>query len=58
MKKTLTFFLLIAFISLLINAQSTASNQVSNFKIEAPQLNTNKTIWVYLPKSYESSEKK
>ncbi len=48
---------LIAFISLLINAQSTASNQVSNFKIEAPQLNTNKTIWVYLPKSYESSEK-
>jgi alpha-glucosidase len=39
-----------------INAQSTASKQVSTFIIEAPQLETQKKIWVYLPKDYETSE--
>ena len=38
--------------------QSTASKQVSTFTIEAPQLKTTKKIWVYLPKSYDSSTKK
>ena len=38
--------------------QSTASKQVSNFSIEAPQLKTTKNIWVYLPKNYENSTKK
>jgi predicted alpha/beta superfamily hydrolase len=38
--------------------QSTASIQVSTFKIEAPQLHTSKKIWVYLPKAYASSNKK
>ena len=38
--------------------QSTASKQVSTFKIEAPQLQTNKKIWVYLPKNYSASKKK
>lgn len=38
--------------------QSTASKQVSTFNIEAPQLQTNKKIWVYLPKNYSASKKK
>ena len=38
--------------------QSTASKQVSTFSIEAPQLKTTKQIWVYLPKSYDTSKKK
>lgn len=37
--------------------QSTASPQLSKFQIEAPQLDTIKTIWLYLPKDY-SEEKK
>ena len=37
---------------------STASQQVSSFTIEAPQLNTTKKIWVYLPKDYTTSTKK
>ena len=39
------------------HAQSTASKQVSTFTIEAPQLNTQKKIWVYLPKDYQNSKK-
>lgn len=38
-------------------AQSTASQQVNIFEIEAPQFKIQKKIWVYLPKSYEKSEK-
>ncbi|MCM8568249.1 alpha/beta hydrolase-fold protein [Gramella jeungdoensis] len=37
-------------------AQSTASPQVKTFEIEAPQLDTIKKIWIYLPKSYENSD--
>lgn len=39
-----------------ISAQSTASQQVDTFTMEAPQLHTQKKIWVYLPKDYEKSE--
>lgn len=39
-------------------AQHTASKNVSTFTINAPQLDTIKKIWVYLPKSYNTSEKK
>jgi predicted alpha/beta superfamily hydrolase len=38
--------------------QNTASKQVSTFTIEAPQLNTTKKIWIYLPKNYDSTQKK
>ena len=38
-------------------AQSTASAQVSTFNIEAPQLQVQKKIWVYLPKDYSNSNK-
>ncbi|WMI67855.1 alpha/beta hydrolase [Mangrovimonas sp. YM274] len=37
-------------------AQSTASKNVSHFNIEAPQLGTTKTIWIYLPNSYNSNQ--
>ena len=38
--------------------QSTASQQVSTFSIAAPELQTTKKIWVYLPMNYETSKKK
>lgn len=38
--------------------ESTASSQVSTFELEAPQLKTTRKIWVYLPKSYATSQKK
>jgi len=38
--------------------QSTASKQVSTFTIEAPQWHTTKKIWIYLPKNYDSTQKK
>jgi len=57
LKFILTFTALL--IACLSGAQvSTASQQVSSFKIEAPQLKTTKTIWVYLPKNYNNSNKK
>ena len=40
-----------------ISAQSTASQQVDTFSIEAPQLNVKKKIWIYLPKKYQNSKK-
>ena len=40
-----------------IFAQSTASQQVTKFNIQSPQWQTERTIWVYLPKNYENSEK-
>ena len=55
----LRHFILIFFCVLVfrISAQSTASQHVVIFEIEAPQLETLKKIWVYLPKNYEKSEK-
>jgi alpha-glucosidase len=38
--------------------QNTASKQVSTFTIEAPQLQTTKKIWIYLPKNYDATKKK
>jgi predicted alpha/beta superfamily hydrolase len=38
--------------------ENTSSKQVSIFEIEAPQLNCNKKIWLYLPKNYTVSTKK
>jgi alpha-glucosidase len=39
-------------------AQTTASKNVSTFTISAPQLKTQKKIWVYLPEGYAASRKK
>lgn len=38
--------------------QNNATKQVSTFSIEAPQLNCTKKIWIYLPKNYNSTQKK
>ncbi len=38
--------------------QTEAQNRYSTFEIEAPQLQTKKKIWVYLPLNYEKSNKK
>jgi len=54
-KSVLFFVLLVSTFNSI--AQSTASKQVSSFTIKAPQLDTLKKIWIYLPKSYGSSEK-
>lgn len=54
-------FLLLGLFFALTNTtaqESTTSKQVSTFTIEAPQLQTTKKIWVYLPKNYENSKKK
>jgi len=59
MIKQFTLVLLFFFISTKnIAQQSTASKQISTFTVEASQLQTSKKIWVYLPKSYSSSDKK
>lgn len=52
------FIIFIACFFVKINAQSTASKQITKFTIAAPQLDTLKTIWVYLPKNYQNSEKR
>jgi alpha-glucosidase len=41
-----------------LKAQSISHKQIKLFTIEAPQLDTTKTIWVYLPKNYKDSEKR
>lgn len=53
MKIKFTFLLLIICFNL--KAQSTASKNVSTFEIEAPQLDTIRKIWVYLPRDYHTS---
>ena len=61
MKINTSFLLSICSILFFCNAsfsQHTASKNVSNFIIEAPELDTIKQIWVYLPKSYKTSDKK
>ncbi|MEO6347452.1 MAG: alpha/beta hydrolase-fold protein [Aquaticitalea sp.] len=50
-------FIFLCVLSFRISAQSTASQQVDNFNMQAIQLSTTKKIWVYLPKDYENSQK-
>jgi len=57
LKSILTFFLFLIF-TIGIAQQNTASEQVSTFTIDAPQLKSSKKIWLYLPKSYASSTKR
>lgn len=59
MLRPFLFSIILFFISLKSNAQeNTVSKNISTFTIEAPQLNTQKKIWVYLPENYKSSSKK
>lgn len=52
------FIIFIFFWIISVNAQSTASKNVSTFTIDAPQLKTTKKIWVYLPENYTTTLKK
>ena len=51
-------FIVFSVVDVFAQQQSTASKQVSTFFIKAPQLNTVKKIWMYLPKNYATSTKK
>tara|TARA_R100000935_G_C2809954_1_gene154504 strand:- start:145 stop:972 length:828 start_codon:yes stop_codon:yes gene_type:complete len=53
-----SFLVVIILTALPVMAQSSASKNVSTFTIEAPQLDTIKKIWVYLPESYGLKTKK
>jgi len=55
MKLQKLILLVILIFCIKTNAQSTASKQVSTFTIDAPQLETQKKIWVYLPRGYQDS---
>lgn len=57
MTKLLLPFLLLFTLTVTTAQERTASEQVSSFTIDAPQLKGTKKIWVYLPKNYEKSKK-
>ncbi|NRA93005.1 MAG: hypothetical protein HRU26_10050 [Psychroserpens sp.] len=56
MKRIPILALTLILIPLFGYTQSTASKQVSQIRLEAPQLDTLKTIWLYLPKDYQESK--
>ena len=59
MIRLLVFSIIILLVTLKLNAQeSTLSKNVTTFLIEAPELQTQKKIWLYLPEEYQNSEKK
>ncbi len=58
MQRLILLILLFVATGKTIAQQNTASKQVVTFTIESPQLNTAKKIWIYLPKNYETSQKK
>jgi predicted alpha/beta superfamily hydrolase len=56
--KYLSILLFTALHFALLAQESTASKQVSFFTIEAPQLNSERKIWVYLPIEYKTNSSK
>ena len=52
------FLRLFLFFFLISITKTEAQNRYFTFEIEAPQLETKKKIWVYLPLNYEKSNKK
>lgn len=52
------FLIILLLFTLIGKAQSTAFKNVSTFSIEAPQLNTSKKIWIYLPENYSKNIQK
>ncbi|WP_179336609.1 alpha/beta hydrolase [Winogradskyella ludwigii] len=57
MKLKHLYLLILAFIVNETTSQTTKSENVTRFTIAAPQLDTLKTIWVYLPTNYVNSKK-
>ncbi|WPY99559.1 alpha/beta hydrolase [Christiangramia sp. OXR-203] len=58
MRNLFSIILLSFFCPTLLMAQSTLSKNVKTFEIEAPQLNSYKKIWIYLPANYDLDEQK
>ena len=59
MIRLLVFSIIILLVTLKLNAQeSSFSKNVTTFIIEAPELQTQKKIWLYLPEDYQTSDKK
>lgn len=52
-----TFLFILSFFGINCSAQHTATKNVSTYTTEAPQLDTIKKIWVYLPESYTKTQK-
>lgn len=50
--------ILLYLIPMALNAQNTASGNVSSFTISSPQLGGERKIWVYLPYNYNEGNKK
>ncbi|WP_298524519.1 alpha/beta hydrolase-fold protein [uncultured Christiangramia sp.] len=58
MRNLFSIILLCLFCPAPLMAQSTLSKNVKTFEIEAPQLNSHKKIWIYLPANYDLDEQK
>lgn len=59
MNRIITLLFLVVFsFSKSVAQKSTVSKQVATFTIDAPQLQTTKKIWMYLPKNYNATNKK
>lgn len=57
MKRLHLLFIFILAFNSLVHSQSTASAQVSTFILEAPELQGERKIWIYLPRAYSYSDK-
>ncbi|WP_178983862.1 alpha/beta hydrolase [Winogradskyella helgolandensis] len=57
MKSKHLHLLFLVFILHQLPAQSTASEQITKLTIASPQLDSSKTIWVYLPTNYKKTKK-
>jgi alpha-glucosidase len=51
-------FYLFSFFFLLLVTESWAQKNITTFQLEAPQLQTTKKIWIYLPENYTHTTKK
>jgi predicted alpha/beta superfamily hydrolase len=56
MRNLVTLFAVFLFTPAFLSAQYTASDQVVTFIVEAPTLDKQKKIWLYLPRSYGHSK--
>ncbi len=56
--RILPVFLLILFLNPTFAQESTASQNISFFTLESPQLKINKKIWIYLPANYNNTSKR
>lgn len=56
--KILLYIIFFSFLCVFLGYKLYAQNRIITFKIDAPQLQTSKNIWLYLPIEYNNSQKK